>query len=290
MKKTKNREKENKERIAITKKKQAVAELLKKAKEYPMLAVINLRNLPDVLLQSSKKKLRELDGTYVKVAKLTILKRVLESMGLKAQAESLNNPSAFLFTKSTPYALNSFFRKNRKKVAAKAGQLAPYDIVVPAGDTDIPPGPALSELKSAGVNVQIKAGKIAIIKDSTIVKKGEEITKIKAKALQMLGILPFDVGVELVFAYDGKYIYGPDVLAIDLDTLNPEFLQSLRDAFNLSINACYPTSQNIEILLKDAFLQSSNFSINAGIYSSGSIEQLLAIAVRQGVATSGLNK
>lgn len=279
-----------KERIAITKKKAEVTDLSKRSKEYPTLAVITLRNLPDDLLQSSKKKLRDLDGTYVKVSKLTVLKRVLDAAGLKAQAENIKDPSALFLTKSTPYALNSFFRKNRKKVAAKAGQVAPFEIVVPAGDTDLPPGPALSELKAAGATVQIKAGKIAITKDSTIVKKGETITVAKAKALQMLGIHPFDVGVELVFAYDGKYIYSADVLAIDSDTLNPQIMQSLRDALNLSLNAFYPTQQNIEILLKDAFIQGNNVSINAGIYSSGSIGQLLSLAVRQGVAVSSLSK
>lgn len=286
----KKEQKAKKERVAFSRKKEQVSEISKKAREYPTMAVITLRNLPDDLLQSLRKKLRELDGTYVKVAKLAVLKRVLEAAGLKAQADRIKDPSAIVLTKSTPYALNSFFRKNRKKVAAKARQIAPYEIVATAGDTDIPPGPALSELKSAGVSVQIKAGKIAVIKDSTIAKQGETITHVKAKALQMLGILPFDVGVELVFAYDGKYIYGPDTLAIDTETLRPALLQSLRDALNLSINAAYPTSQNIEILLKDAFIQGNNVSINAGVYSSGSIGQLLSLAVRQGVALESLNK
>ncbi|MDD5337419.1 MAG: 50S ribosomal protein L10 [Candidatus ainarchaeum sp.] len=282
--------KEKKERPAITRKKQAVTDISAKAKEYPTLAVVTLKNLPDDLLQSSRKKLREADGTWVKVSKLAVLKRVLEAAGLKAQAEKINTPSALFLTKHTPYELNSFFRKNRKKVAAKPGQISPFEIVVPAGDTDMPPGPALSELKSAGASVQIKAGKIAITKDSTIAKEGEVITPMKAKALQMLGIHPFEVGVELVFAYDGKYIYGADVLNIDLDTLKPQILDSFRDALNLSINAAYPTEQNMEILLKDAFIQGSNVSINAGIYSSNSMEQLLTLAVRQGVAMSGLNK
>ncbi|MBU0586382.1 50S ribosomal protein L10, partial [Candidatus Micrarchaeota archaeon] len=197
---------------------------------------------------------------------------------------------AIIMSKKSPYSLNKFFRMNRKKVAAKPGQIAPFQIVVPASETDLPPGPALSELKSGGLNVQIKAGKIAIVKDSIVAKEGEIITTPKAKALQKLNILPFDVGVNLVFAYDGQYVYFPDVLSIDSDALNPQFTQSIRDAFNLSINASYPTSQNIEVLLKDAFLQGNNTSINAGFYSSNSIGQLLTLATRQGMAFESLNK
>ena len=39
----------------------------------------------------------------------------------------------------------------------------------------MPAGPALSELKAAGLNVRIQAGKIAIAKDQVVVKKGEVI-------------------------------------------------------------------------------------------------------------------
>lgn len=253
-----------KERVSITKKKAEVTELSAKVNQYPTIAIVKLRNLPDALLQSSKKNLRDKDGTYVKVSKLAVVKRVLENAGLKAQADKMINPSAILLTKQSPYELTSFFRKNRKKVAAKAGQVSPYEIMVPAGDTDLPPGPALSELKTAGVSVMIKAGKISVNKDSVVAKQGEVITVQKAKALQMLGILPFDVGVEMVFAYDGKYVYGTELLAFDDEKFKQDLLQAARDSMNAAINA--------------------NF------YSSSSIEQLLTRAVRQGMAISSLDK
>lgn len=260
MKKNEN----TKDRPSIAKKKKEVAELSAKMKEYPTVAVVKLRNLPDSLLQASKKNLREKDGTYVKVTKLTVTKRALENAGLKAQADKMIDPCALLLTKQSPYELTSFFRKNRKKIAAKAGQISPYEIMVPAGDTDLPPGPALSELKTAGLSVMIKAGKIAINKDSVVAKEGEVITAGKAKALQMLNILPFEVGVEMLFAYDGKYTYGSDLLSIDEGRFSQDVAQAARDAMNAAINA--------------------NF------YSSSSIEQLLTRAVRQGMAISSLNK
>ncbi|MBU0586047.1 50S ribosomal protein L10, partial [Candidatus Micrarchaeota archaeon] len=86
--------KEKKERIAITKKKQQVTDISGLAKNYPTIGLINLRNLPDDLLQFSKKKLREEDETAVKIAKITVLKRVLESLGLKEQADKIHDPSA----------------------------------------------------------------------------------------------------------------------------------------------------------------------------------------------------
>jgi large subunit ribosomal protein L10 len=282
--------KEKKERPAIVAKKAQVVEISKLVKKFPTLAVVNLRNLPDSLLQSSRKKLREADGTEVKVAKLAVVKRVLANAGLKEQAEAIANPSALFLTTKSPYELNKFFRDNKKRVAAKPGQASPDEIVVPASDTDIPPGPALSELKNAGLTVQIKAGKIAVIKDSVIAKKGETITLAKAKALQMLGIRPFEVGVNLAFAYDGKYIYSPDVLSISLETLVPDLSAGIRDALNVSINAGYPSEMSSEILLSEAYLQGLNVGINSGAYTSGTIERLLMSATLQGMAVSAIEK
>lgn len=282
---------ENKERPAITRKKAQVSEIQKEIKSYPNLVLIDLRNLPDRLLQSMRKRLREGNNGKVKVAKSTVLRRAIEGSG-KPQSVSgaLDVPAALLLTGLSPYDLNQIIKGNKLQVAAKPGQLSPADIMVPAGETDLPAGPALSELKAAGVNVQIKAGKIAVNKDSTVVRKGEEITPQKAKALQTLGIKPFEVGMNIILAYDGEYVYSPELLGISAASLAPEFTSSLLDAMNLSVNAKYPSPQNIDVLLVDAYTQGRSAGINGGLYSSESIEQLLALAARQGLALEGAEK
>jgi large subunit ribosomal protein L10 len=185
--------------------------------------------------------------------------------------------------------LRSFFRENKKKRAAKAGDVAPFEIVVPAGDTDLPPGPALSELKNAGLNVMIKAGKIVVSKDSVVAKTGEKITIQKASALQKLNIMPFEIMANLRYGYDGKYVYSKEVLDVDV-TLNQDLVRGYQDAFNLSLNAGIPTQGNIQLLLGNAFRQGVSLAINADIYSSSSIEQLLALAFKQGMAFESLKE
>ncbi|MDO8554306.1 MAG: 50S ribosomal protein L10 [Candidatus Micrarchaeota archaeon] len=257
--------------------------------KYKTVALINLNKLPDALFQASRKKIRE-NGGKVFVLRKPIITRVLASVAkLAPYVKECEKPVALIVTNQSPYELNKFFKQNKKRRAAKTGEIAPFEIIVPEGDTDLPPGPALSELKSAGLNVQIKAGKIVISKDSVVAKVGEAITDPKAKALQKLNIMPFETQVNLLFGYDGHYVYSVDLLNID-DTLNTDLMQSMRDALNLSINACYPTQQNIALLLQEAYRQSLNVSINGNIYSSSSMEQLLSSAVRQGLALDSLNK
>jgi len=272
---------------ALKKKIEQVKTTVEEMKSSPTVALIDLRKLPDSLLQKIRQRIRQ-DGGQIKILKKPVIERILQSdkilSGYVSQAEK---PLGLIFTPKSPVELYTFFKTNKKKRAAKVGDTAPKEIVVPEGETDLPPGPALSELKAAGINVQIKAGKIAVVKASVVAKEGEKITLQKAKALQTLGILPFEVYVDYILGYDGKYVYQSDIFAIT-ETLDADLQASLFDAFNVSVNAAYPTEANAEVLLGEAVHQSMNMAINGDLYSSISIEQLLSSALRQGMALSGL--
>ncbi|MFH2105709.1 MAG: 50S ribosomal protein L10 [Candidatus Micrarchaeota archaeon] len=266
----------------IVEKAKKVDEILHEAKKYKTVALIDLTKLPDALLQKVRKDIRDGKGKII-IARKPVAERVLGKMKLQKMEEYCNKPIAFILTNQSPYELNKFFRENKRKRAAKSGEKAPFEIIVPAGDTDLPPGPALSELKAGGINVQIKAGKIVVSKDSVVAKKDEVITNEKVKALQKLNVMPFETSVTFLFGYDGEYIYKKDVLDVDV-TLNEDLKYAYRDSFNLSMNAKYPTAANIDMLLSNAYLESVNISLNGKLYSSVSIEQLLAAASLQGLA------
>ncbi|MBD3210158.1 50S ribosomal protein L10 [Candidatus Micrarchaeota archaeon] len=275
------------EKPAVKKKRKQVQETIQEMSNYDTVALLDLRNLPDALLQSLRKRIRENNGK-VHVLKKAVLTRVLETEDrLKQKTDECEKPVALVLTSQTPYELNQFFKKHRKKRAAKPGDVAESDIVIPEGETDLPPGPALSELKAGGVNVQIKGGKIVVAKESTVAKEGEKLTGPKVKALQSLGVQPFEVTADLVFGYDGEYIYSQEILDIG-ETIEQDMSSSISQGMNLSLNAGYPTEQNIEFLLGDAYRQSLNLAMNSEVYSSASIEQLLTSALRQGSSLEGM--
>ncbi len=272
---------------ALKKKMAEVVEANDLINKFSTVGLIELKKLPDSLLQNLRKKIKE-DGGIVKVYKKAVLTRAFDSNEKLLEKKSVcDEPVALVLTEWSPYKLNSFFKNNRKKRAAKEGDVAPFDIVISSGETDLPPGPALSELKSGGVNVQIKNGKITVVKDSMVVKEGEEVTTPKVKALTALNVMPFDVKANMLFAYDGKHIYPSELLDMG-DTIREDVLVSLSEAMNLSINASYPTAANVEVLLGQAFNQSINFALNCEVYSSASVEPLLSTAIRQGMALTEL--
>jgi len=272
---------------AVKKKIEQIEKTTAEMKNYKTVALLDLRKLPDSLFQSLRKKIRE-DGGKVAVLKKPVISRILSSNKKLAEHTSECTKSvALILTNSSPYELNQFFKQHKKKRAAKVGDVANADIVVPEGETDLPPGPALSELKAGGVNVQIKGGKIVVAKESTVAKTGDKLSTMKVKALQTLGVMPFEVMASLVFGFDGEYVYPKTLLDIG-DTLDADLSEGLSQAMNLSINAGYPSEQNIDMLLSEALMQSMNFALNSDTYSSTSIEQLLASALRQGTALEGM--
>lgn len=274
---------------AVKKKMEQVKTAVADMKKYKTVIMLDLRKLPDALLQSLRRKVRQ-DGGMMLVLKKPVVSRVLQAdKKLSARAAECNKPVALIYTNKSAYEMNTFFKQHKKKRAAKIGDVANVDIVVPEGETDLPPGPALSELKAGGLNVQIKGGKIVVAKASTVAKAGEKLTMPKVKALQTLSIMPFENMANMIFGYDGEYIYARELLDIG-DTINSDVAAGFSQAMNLSLNLSYPTGQNINVLLGEAFRQSVNLSLNGNIYSSSSMEQLLSSAVRQGMALESLGK
>lgn len=269
------------------KKKKSVAALAKMISEAKTVVLLDVRGLPDRLLQSARKQLRG-KAKFV-MAKNSVLIRALdEAKNAKELAAHINSPSVIVLSDSlSPYQIFKHFKDNKKPVAAKPGQVAPFDIVVPVGETDLPPGPALSELKNAGINAQIKAGKIIIAKDSTVAKTGAKISDAVCKALQKLNILPFTAKVNMVAGVEGKYLYRAEVLDIDELQLAQDLAGGALLAYNMSLNCSYPTEANRNALLAGALAQSRALVSETGTYSTAHMELLLAQSLRMESSLEG---
>jgi large subunit ribosomal protein L10 len=271
----------------IKKKIEQIEQVKADIKKYKTVSLLDLTKLPDSLFQALRKKMRQ-DGTRVYVLKMAVLSRVLATEPkLKDYSEQCNKPMALILSNKSPLELNKFFKEYRKKRAAKVGDVAQAEIMVPEGETDLPPGPALSELKAGGLNVQIKAGKIAVVKDSVVAKAGEALTVPKVKALQTLNIMPFEIMANYIMGFDGSFCYTRAVLD-SADNVPSDLAEAISQGVNFSINTGYPTELSINILLGEAVRQSINLSLNGNVYSSSSMEQLLVSAMRQGTALDSL--
>ncbi len=275
-----------KPRPALEKKKAQVGTIAGQLSSAKTIALIDVKALPDRLLQAARKQLR--GKAVFLMAKNTVLRRALEQSGkAKELLPSLDRPSVLVLTDMSAYELFRHFRRTRAAVAAKPGQVAPFDIIVHEGETDLPPGPALSELKGAGINAQIKAGKIVIAKDSVVAKNGAKISDAVCKALQKLHVLPFTAGLSMVAGIEQGRMFSASVLDVDEAQLASQLTMACADAYNMSINCAYPTAANRNVLLSQSLAQAKALASQGGVYSDMTLESLLAQGLRMQNALEG---
>ena len=264
-------------------KKKKVKEMVDLSKQYPIVGVVNMENLPAQQLQAMRSELRE--KVHLFMTKKTLMRLALEKIkvdkkGVEELEKQFDGMPALIFTKDSPFKLSRILKKSKTPAPAKAGQTAPYDIIIPAGPTPFAPGPVISELSSAGLNVGVEGGKVAVKEDSTVAKRGEKISQKVAEVLTRLDIKPMEVGLDLVAAYEDGIIYHKDILEVDEKEYENNVNLAAVQAFNLAFNTTYVTNDNASLLIGKAFNDAKAIGLEQGIIDSGIIDELLAKAER----------
>jgi large subunit ribosomal protein L10 len=242
-----------------------VERIAKLAKQYPVLAVTRLSKVRSAQLMAVRKVLRGNAEIIVVKNKLAVLG--LKRAGLKNADELLKNlkgQNALIFSKQDPFKLFLLLEKNRVNLAARAGDVAPTNIVVPAGNTGQQAGPVLSEFREAGIKTKIEAGSIQVVEDSIVAKPGAVISPKLASLLSRLGIKPIRAGLAIALAYENGLIYGAEAVAIDLDKYRASLLEGFALAKGLSIYIGYVTKETAPEIIAKAYREALALAVEAG--------------------------
>jgi large subunit ribosomal protein L10 len=220
--------------------------------KYKVIGIGNLDGFPASLLQKLKKRLED---AVFKVTSRSVLKKVLEDNGHKDVLEKIPNQAILILTNKNAFELYTAIKKSKAKSKAKIGMISPIDIVVPEGDTGLPPGPALSDLKKVGIKAQVKGATIYVPKDTTIAKAGDVITSDVVGTLSKLDIKPVELILNVPFVKEEGLIYAKDVLDVDKDVITNDIVTAVRSAINVGVEIEYPAKETIEIIITTAHLQ-----------------------------------
>ena len=115
-------------------KQDTVKNLRKKIESYPTVAVIDMTDLPAQQLQVIRNKIR--DKAVLQMARRRLIIRALEESNKKEVTKlvkSIEGLPALLFSNESAFELFKSLKENMSDAPAKAGQLAPYDIIIKAG-------------------------------------------------------------------------------------------------------------------------------------------------------------
>lgn len=268
------------------KKKTIVKDFTKLISEHAIIGVVNMENLPAKQLQKMRSTLR--GSVLLRMTKRNLLKLAIDNnknkKGIEKLNEHLGGMPALLFTDTNPFELFKVLKQNKSKAPIKAGQKAPYDIIVPAGPTGFSPGPIIGELGQVGIAAGIEGGKVSVKKDSLVAKKGEAINDKQASVFMRLGIEPMEIGLDLVAVYENGEMLTKEVLDINMEEYLGKIFLAHRQAMSLAIEMAYPAEETSKLLLSAAFRQARAVAISNNIIADAIIPDLLWKAYAEAMA------
>ena len=270
------------------KKAQMYQQMQELPKKYSVTALVRMEKVRASQLLPLRKKLQgevEIISIKDKIAKKAFEK--LDVPGAEKMKEMLTGQCVFMFTNMSPFKLNVLLGKNKVMLAARGGNIASMDVVVPPKNTGIAPGPMLTEFKENKIPTKIDQGTIWILKETTPVKKGEVISTKLAALLGKLDIKPIEARIVLNSALSESILFSEEDLVVDVDAFRDKIAQANQNALALSTEIAYVTEDNIAQILVKASQAGISLSVEAAYVTDETKEQILQKAHSQakGVAS-----
>ena len=226
------------------------------------------------------------------MAKKTLIRRAWKKAGISEDEldtllDNVKQPMLVQTDNLNAFQLFAELEKTRTGRAAKAGDIAPNDIVIEAGPTSFPPGPIVGEFNSVGIPAKIDKGKVAILKTVTAVEKGEPISADLGMMLSKLEINPIEIGLILSGAIEGGVVMASDDLDLDLSGFTANVKSATSGAFNLACNIGWFTNETVPVLISKAAGEAMAVAIEAGIHNEETMPILISRAHARMLAVAG---
>jgi large subunit ribosomal protein L10 len=259
------------------KKERFIQRILSLTKNYKTIAISKLYKVRAAQLMELRRKFRkEMEVIVVKNKVASIAFKQANLSKVEDFIKEIKDQSALIFTNMDPFKLYMLLEKNKVNLPARPGDIATEDIVIPAGNTGLAPGPVLSEFKEAKIPTRIDSGSIWVSRDTVVANKGDPISPKLASLLSKLGIKPVRAGLSVSIAwYDGLIFYEKD-MKLDID----EYKRLIQDAYinakTLAIEASYPIKEILPFIIMKYETEARYIAIASGYLSKDIIADILA--------------
>ncbi len=261
------------------------------AKRYDTIIVSKLHKVRAGQLMLLRKNLK--NDLVMLVAKNKIAALGLKKAGIAHTDEfisKLDGQNALIFTNMNPFNLYLSLEKSKVNLPARAGDIATDEIVVPAGNTGIQPGPVLSEFKEANVATRIESGSIYVSRDSVVARPGDKISPKLSGLLSRLNLKPIKAGMSIFMATSGGLLLLQKDIVIDLTRYKMEVSKAAAEALALALEAAYTTPETAPLLLAKGFKQAKEISRESGYTTEETADDVLGLADAQARAVLKLAK
>ena len=258
--------------------------------KHGVIGVIDVEGVPATAMLGMRDTLRE--HMVMTMAKKTLVRRAWKKAGLSEDEldtlfDGVTIPMLVQTDSLNAFQLFAELEKTKTGRAAKAGDIAPNDIIIEEGPTQFPPGPIVGEFNSVGIPAKIDKGKVAIQKTVTAVEKGQPISADLGLMLAKLEINPIEIGLILSGVVEDGTVMAADDLDLDLDGFTANIKSATSGAFNLACNIGWFTDQTVPVLLSKAAGEAMAVAIEAGIHNEETMPVLISRAHARMLAVAG---
>jgi len=211
--------------------------------EYPKCFIVGADNVGSKQMQEIRIALR--GQAVVLMGKNTMMRKAIrghleKNPDLERLLPHIKQNVGFVFTNEELVDVRDLLLANKVKAPAKAGALAPLDVMVPAQNTGMGPEKT-SFFQALSIPTKITKGTIEIIQDVPLITAGDRVGMSEATLLNMLKISPFTYGLIIQKVYDAGTVFSPEILDITDDDLKARFMQGVANVAAVCLQIGYPT-------------------------------------------------
>lgn len=209
-------------------------------------------------------------GSKIKflIAKNKIMKKALEDLDSKKYFNLISmlhgNVIAAFFDGVDPRTVLEASRHNMRKALAVPGDIAPNDVLIPAGPTGLGPE-KINIFQSAKIITKINKGKIDLANDHKLLSGGNVVSVSNARLLTILKILPFEFGLDIIKVFENNEVYEKDLLTISEESVASKLQEAVAPVAALSLGIKTTSEASAPFEIRNAFADLLNVSLATGI-------------------------
>jgi len=213
---------------------------------YPVFLIIKADNVGSLQLQTIRQSLR--GRAEILMGKNTMIRKVLRETiekipSLQEVLPYIQGNTGLVFTDKDVREVRSALLAVKVQRAAKPGAVAPVDVHISAGNTNLEPTKT-SFFQALSIPSRINKGTISLDNGIHLIKAGQRVTHSQAALLQMLKMRPFQYGVSI------RAVYDESGMTSQFNEFSEEnFFEAIHSAIAnvaaLSLRIGYPTQASI---------------------------------------------
>jgi len=260
----------------MIKKKAYFERLTKFLQTYSKIVIVTIDNVGANHLARVRKQYR--GQAEVLMGKNTLMRRCIRTYiddghpEYEALLDVLRGNVGLIFTNGDLRAVRNDVTSYRVPAPAKAGTIAPSDVLIPAGPTGLEPT-ATAFLQALNIPSKIVRGQVELTSVVHLIAKGDKVKPGAAALLQKLKITPFTYGIDVNLVFNNGFVYGADLLDMtDRDVLSA-FAEGLNKIASLGFAIGYPTLANVPHIIVNSYKNCLSIGVQTE-YSFGPVDDL----------------